>query len=533
MLSGSAESLVRRRSLWTACFLILVLVASGLLRADAHLLGDERAEIFGHAWVQWWHAEALPQWPAGTDLAAGSLDWPVVDPLTTGIAALLSRLIGATASWNGVILLGVALCFWGGATLASRAGGSPLLGGVGLSLSPIYLGSISSGLTEDLGIGLLAFALAFLLYPRAPRDRILGGALLGLCAWCGLYVAFMGALIALFCGLRAVLRREALRQWILAGALAFLIAALALWMAGGRLLGEGHRMGVPPAVDFEPFWQLNPVRSADLASFVVPGAPFMPEDALMRSHPTYLGWVLILCAIRAGRSGWWLLFALSAAVACGPSIRFAGQDTGLQNPFDWAFSLVPFAEQVNHKARLMLLGQLALVVLAAKGLLAWKRPAPWICSGLIIEICWLSPAPLPLPTTPAAVDAIFAEARQGEGRLLVLPAGGPGVHPQRPLYEQRAHARVLALRPNVPGPVSGLGRSPTGRWLFSLGQSRSVERPESIDVSPFLEQGVGTILVRDAWVDQAQRGLGDPHLKAQGGAIWQLSQLSSDAGGTR
>ena len=137
MLSGSAESLVRRRSLWTACFLILVLVASGLLRADAHLLGDERAEIFGHAWVQWWHAEALPQWPAGTDLAAGSLDWPVVDPLTTGIAALLSCLIGATASWNGVILLWGALCVWGGATLASRAGGSPLRG-VSLFLRSIW-----------------------------------------------------------------------------------------------------------------------------------------------------------------------------------------------------------------------------------------------------------------------------------------------------------------------------------------------------------------------------------------------------------
>jgi hypothetical protein len=502
------------------------------LQPEARLLGDAGAELYGHAWVQWWHAEALPAWPGGTDLAQGTHNWPVVDPLTTALAAVFTGLLGSTASWNGVLLLGVFLSFWGGATLAERTGGSALLGGTALALSPIYLGSLASGLTEDAGLGVLAFALASLLFPKNPRERILGGALLGLTAWCGLYLAFMGALVACVCGLRALFRRQQLKEWILAGCVAALVAGLALWMIGGRLFGEGHRLGQPPLMEFEPLWQLNPVRSADVASFFVPGRPLVPEEALLRMHPAYLGWVLLLCALRAGRSAWWWLLGLTALVACGPRFVVAGHPTGIFNPMDWCFSQLPFADQINHRARLMLLGQMALVVLAAKGLARWRRPEAWVCLGLVAEIMLVSPAPLPLPTTPAKVDAIFAKAAGGEGRLLVLPMGGPGIHPQRPLYEQRAHARILALRPNVPGPLSGIGESPTGRWLFSLGQVRVETVPESIDVRAFLQRGIRSILVREAWVDPVREGLGEPHAQAQGGAIWELTRLNSSAGGT-
>jgi hypothetical protein len=133
---------------------------------------------------------------------------------------------------------------------------------------------------------------------------------------------------------------------------------------------------------------------------------------------------------------------------------------------------------------------------------------------------------LPLPTTPSQVDEIFEKAEAGEGALLVLPIGGPGIHPQQPLYEQRAHARVLALHPNRPGPLPGMAQTPLGRWLFSLGQPMTFEAPQPIDVSPFLQEGIHTILVRDPWVEVVRDGLGDPTIQSQGGAIWELSGLN-------
>lgn len=530
MSSDAAPDLIKQRSLWIGCVLVMCLVGSGLIHSQPRLLGSSGAELFGHAWVQWWHGLALPAWPSGTDWAMGAQEWPVMDPLLTIFAAVLGKIVGLTAAWNSVLLLAVGLCFWGGASLADRADGDPLLGGVGLALSPIYLGSLASGLTEDAALGLLAFALCDLIFPRRPRDRIRGGVLLGLTAWCGLYLAFMGALIALSCTLAACVRKQdrkaILKEWLFAGMIALVVACFALILMKGRLGGQGHHFGSPPMPAFEPLWQLNPVRSADVASFFMPGRPVVPEDALLRIHPVYLGWVLLFCALWAGRSAWWWLVVVACLVSCGPVFKFGGHSTGVSNPIDWIFSWIPFAEMVNHKARLMLAGQLGLVVLAAKGLKRWKRAAHWVSLALVLELVFLSPAPLPLPTTPSQVAEIFEKAEAGEGALLVLPIGGPGIHPQQPLYEQRAHARVLALHPNRPGPLPGMAQTPLGRWLFSLGQPMEFEPPQPIDVSPFLQEGIHTILVRDTWVDEVRDGLGDPAIQSQGGAIWELSGLN-------
>ena len=530
----------RSKGLWFAWFCTVLLICMGLFQASPQLLGDSRAEVFGHAWVQWWHMEALPAWPSGTSLALSASPWPVVDPLTTACSALLGLLIGATASWNALFIVGISLSFWGGAFLCQRAGGSPLVGGVGLSFSPIFLGSLSSGLTEDLALGLLAFALGFLVYPRHLRDRILGGLLLGLTAWCGLYLAFMGAVLSLCLGIRSIVRKEQVVAWLAAGAAALVIALPALVIFGERILGEGHNAGVVLRPSFDDLWRLNSVQASDAASFFAVGQPSLPVDAVMRTHPTYLGWVLLLCAIRAGRSFWWWVLGITMILACGSSFRFAGHPTGVENPVFLLFSSLPFAEQLNHSARLMLLGQLALVVLASRGVSQWKRPPFWIAMGVVAEVLWVSPAPLPLPTTDAKIDAVFAQIPPGEGRVLVLPIGGPGINPQKSLYEQRAHARVLALNPNKPG---CLWRSKKGAekgleiqttdWLCTLALDKPHPRPDIIDVSRFLKSEVDTIVVRDPWVSEVEMGMGKAHIRVQGGAIWDLTRLSSEAGGTR
>ena len=538
--ADSPPTWFRSKALWFAWLCTLVLICLGLFQDSPQLLGDARAEVFGHAWVQWWHMEALPGWPRGTSLALSTSAWPVVDPLTTAISAVFGLLIGPTASWNVLFILGISLSFWGGAFLCQRAGGSPLIGGVGLSFSPIFLGSLSSGLTEDLALGVLAFAFGFLVYPRNMRERVVGGFLLGLTVWCGLYLAFMGALVSLCLGIRAIFRKEEIVAWLTAGGVAVVVGLPALFVFGERLLGEGHNAGVVPMPPFDDLWRLNSVQASDAASFFALGQQEVPADAVMRSHPTYIGWVLLLCAFRAGRTLWWWVFGVAMILACGASFRFAGHATGVDNPFFQLFSLLPFAEQLNHSARLMLVGQLGLVVLASRGVYRWMRPPWWVAMGVVAEILWVSPASLPLPTTNAKIDAIFSQIPPGDGRVLVLPIGGPGINPQKSLYEQRAHARVLALNPNKPGCLwrskkqkeKGLEIETTD-WLCTLALDKPHPRPDSIDVSRFLNSDVDTIVVRDPWVTEVELGMGKAHIRVQGGAIWDLTRLSSDAGGTR
>ena len=159
------------------------------------LLGAPGAEVYGHAWVQWWHSAALPAWPAGTDLAAGADPWPVIDPLPTALSATVGRLLGPTVGYNTWMVLSVPLAFLGGWVLAGRTGGDRWTGAVALALWPPLMGARASGLTEDVGLGIAALALAFLGQP-GWRAGLMTGALLGALAWCGLVNAWFAALAA-------------------------------------------------------------------------------------------------------------------------------------------------------------------------------------------------------------------------------------------------------------------------------------------------------------------------------------------------
>ena len=87
---------------------LILWVAGGLLLSPG-LLGDPGGEVWGHAWVQWWHAMALPEWPAGTLYAIGAERWPVVDPIPTAFAAIAGRLIDPVWGYNLGILVAVGL----------------------------------------------------------------------------------------------------------------------------------------------------------------------------------------------------------------------------------------------------------------------------------------------------------------------------------------------------------------------------------------------------------------------------------------
>ncbi len=479
-----------------AAVLVTLLAGAGALGGD--LLGYSGAEVHGHAWVQWWHGEALPAWPGGTSLAAGAEAWPVIDPLTTGLGAVLGRSFGYTAGWNLVVLLGVFGAFLGGAALARREGGNPLVGGVVVALGPAFLGSAASGLTEDLALGLLAGALAVVLGP-GMLCAVLGGLMLGLLAWCGPYLAWMGAVVALGLGL-AQWRRW--KHWLVAGAVALAVALPAAWLQADR---AGDAAGVT-VEQHEPQWRINPWRGADLASFVTPGR--VTPEGLVRIHPGYLGFVALGLGLLGGRSRWWFVLLGALLLAPGDALRFAGEPLGVSNPFAWLLDRMPFGSAFHHHGRFLLVGSLGLAVVASRVAQRWPRWGWALALAVALEVLLLSPAPLPLPTAESEVDPIWFEVT--EGPVVPVPSAGPGVHFQAPLYAQRAHGQVLEIVPNRPGLSPAVQGTELGRWL-----GHPVGPPPEVTELPW------TLVVREDLVPTVEAALGPPDVEASGGAIWR------------
>lgn len=505
---------------------IAAVPALGLLAAPGRIVGSPGAELWGHLWVQGWHAAALPGWPTDTEgLLLRPGPWPVIDPLPTVIAALLGRfggalgLDGAALGYNGVVLIGLLMAFLGGAALAQRLGGAPLLGGLAVAWSPAFMGGLCSGLTEDLGLGLLCFGLAALGRP-GWRSSLGAGLALGLLPSAGLLQAWAGAVLLLLVGWGALRPGASRRSFVGSGLMAVVLAAPVAWPHLDRLGGLGHRSGAPP-LGVEPLWALNPWRGADLASLLRPGAVDW-GDALVRVHPGYLGLSVVVLAAFAGGAAlrrWGPATALLIGAALGPTLCWMGQPTGLANPVAALLGLAPLAGLVNHHGRLLPVAAVGLAALASVGaarLSAGRPSRQWALIALVaVDLGLASPLPLPLPTAVAPPSAIAA-ALDGlpSGPLLVLPAAGPGVHPQRPLADQPRHGRVLALDPNRPGLVPGLFSAEQAAALGGLAAGR---RP--LPLSPWPE-ALAVIVVMEPWVGAAAAAWGPPDRRAHDGAAW-------------
>lgn len=511
-----------RRALLVA--LLLAAFAGLRLLWAPGLLGYAGGEVYGHAWVQGWHAEALPGWPRGTDLALGAEIWPVIDPLPTLLAAVVGRLAGAVPGYDSWILLSVALAFLGGFALARTEGGDPWVGGLVLALAPSLAGSLSSGLTEDGAVGLAALALSRVGDPGLRRAAITGLLLAGVAA-CGLVLAWQVALVAVGFGVAALVRdRGTWRATALAGLVAGLCTLPVAWPFRDRLGGAGHRSGLAPE-GLEPLWRLNPWRGVDLLSLLAPG-PMDPAGALVRIHPGYLGLFALGLACWAGRSRWWFVLGAAVLVAPGARLSFAGSPLGLDNPFAALVHTLPGGALLNHHGRVLLMAAIALSVLAARGAarLVERRGAGvhrWIVAAILVDLLVLSPWSLPLPTTDAAPPDIATALNDlAPGPVLVVPLSGPGVHPQRALFDQRAHGRPLLLSPNRPGLTGRLAKHPTARWLASLAQAQPLAPPETFEAPP----GVAVLLVLEPYVSAVAAVAGPPTRVGKDGAAWELGR---------
>lgn len=475
------------RGLRVVVALALASALVGPAAGAGSFVGSSGAEAYGHLWVQAWVTDAWPVWPTGTAMANGASAWPVIDPLPTWFAGGLARALtalgmdGPRGAWNAYAFLGVFIASLGGASLAEAAGGRWEVGAVGIGAAPIFVGSLASGLSEDWMVGLVAFAIA-----NALRSRWLrAGAILGITAWCGLYLAWLGA--AALVGI-AIYRWADWRRWLAGGLIAAALGSGAAWPFRARLAGEGHRSGnfTPRA---EPLWRISPWKSSDLAAFVTPGK-VDTAGAVVREHPTYLGWTTIGLGVAAvvppsvpvvlAAAG----LAATISVAAGETVSIAGTPTRAENPIATLFRQLPLAGRFNHLGRTMLLGQMVLVAIAARGA---RRFRPGAAAILILaETTFLSPARVPLPGTPGtAPDIYLALATLPPAPVLVIGER----HPQKPFFDQRFHGRRIMMNPNGGPP----GRAAPGTIIVAFG-----------DAIPALtaERGTPTVTTSDgaAWL---------------------------------
>ena len=87
---------------------------------------------------------------------------------------------------------------------------------------------------------------------------------------------------------------------------------------------------------------------------------------------------------------------------------------------------------------------------------------------LILDLGLLSPISPQLPVTDKTPKILSDLDDLSAGAVLVLPAGGPDISFQQPLWEQRLHRRPILLDPNHPGIPNQFVKGKWMKWLNGL-----------------------------------------------------------------
>jgi hypothetical protein len=498
----------------TKCLLFSFFVASvpvlGLLSSSAELLGSEGGEVYGHAWIHWWRGEAFPDWPNGTNLAVGMSNAPPIDPLGIFVSSVLG---GGSFGYNAWIWLSIFLASLGGGILSKRLGGDFFFGALLLAWSPPFLGSLYSGLSEDGGLGFVALAVAYA--HGEDRSWWKCGVFLGLACWSGLVLGWLAGMLCLM--IAATQKKEGILFW---GASFFVMGLMfipVLLPHLERISGIGHRSG---GMEYgqEPLWQINPWKQIDLFSLFSLGRVDL-QDAVLRVHPAYLGIGIWCLAVYQQKKKWLLLIFAFVALALSEELRIRGEVTEIFNPFAWIWHQAPFADRFNHHGRAMLIVSVLMVAACASSFRWWKFL-------LVGEVLLFSPISVVLPTTNAVSSPVLENLRSLplSGRVVFLPAVGPGVSFQKPLWIQHIHQHPLLLNPNRPDFVM---KNPFVRSLMDSSQTSEIlSWPETISAvvveSEFLYDKperfslfLGPVLFSDSrysvWVSPSERRENENH----------------------
>ena len=138
----------------------------------------------------------------------------------------------------------------------------------------------------------------------------------------------------------------------------------------------------------------------------------------------------------------------------------------------------------------------------------------------MIESCWLSPVSPIFPATQSSTSSVLQRLTTfSEGDVLVVPAAGPNISFQQPLWEQRQHKRRLLIDPNRPGIPKRFCRQPIMKWLQQLA-FRDVPFEGTAD----FPSGVAVLVVERRFVERIQKVMGPPKIADHRFAAWDLRE---------
>ena len=480
--------------------------------APGYLFGFSGAEVYGHAWTHSWRMLDFPHNFQGTDLTIGTRNFPAIDI----IPSIISYLFG----YNFLVIGSVLLAACAGYYLSLEEEGNPWIGAAVLCFSPLFLSSIHSGLTEDMGIGLLVFALLFI-----KRYSVWGSVFLLLTAFSGLVLAWFGGILAIAVSLRGLYTEKERRvqnfQKIIAmGAFALVGILPLLWLHWERLTHKGHRFG-HFFTEHEPFWALNPWKQVDLASFLHAGTVDFSAE-IFRLHPSYLGLSALVISLFARSRFWWSIFVFFFFLSLGPSIHIQGLNSGIPNPILNIVQLIPGYSLLNHHGRALLPLLIAFSVLVAKGAkyLESKISSLFLFLIVLLDLCLFSPIGAILPVVQIPSDPILQEIEVGEGYLLRLPMVGEGISFQEALLEQTIHKQALFLNPNRPGLDVLSPKHSANSWIEDIGFP---DRSLSVDIC--IPPRIDAILVTKEYVQRVEGLLGEASRTSQNYSLWEKKAL--------
>jgi hypothetical protein len=468
------------------CLPILpLLIAPVLLLRDGLERGRFLGQSFGEGWghlftvgqtARWLGGEALP---GKADLLAfpgGMPFWPV-DPLVTGLGAVVARAVGggapgiATGLMVAVLTL-LILAGIGGWTLARAAGAGPwaaTAAGLGVQLHPYLLRSGQDGVIEVLALGLLASLGAAAVHAqRHPGRRawallaLAGAATAAASPYFAVYAALTWAVL-----LPWLRWRGGAMTWIRIGlvlALVFGLVAAPLLMAergpGGRLdpgfSAGGFQLAPQASVLVAEDGSLSPAPRR----LVEPPSPRAdartPLESwrdlrLLQSFPGGLTCALALGLALCSRRGrpWALLALVLFALGAGPQlvVRTLAPRAPLHiSPLQELLQLLPLTRQLGNAQRMVVLYLLPALAGGAVALGARARWAALLAGAAVVESLLVMPG-LRYATTSVDVDTRVLAAL--DGPTVTFPVGDPPLWcgrapPKRALFLAAVHGQPLA-----------------------------------------------------------------------------------------
>ena len=388
------------------------------------LLGHALGETDNHVWMLWRQLELWAGRGPVANLPDG-LPIPYMDVVNLPLA-LPTAFFDVALAYNQVLVLNLALAFWGAWALARELGASPraaLTAGVGCATAPFLGGVTDFGITESLPVGWIGLHTAWLLaWGRTGRLRYAIGAGVALAAFvlAGWYHAVFGLVVEAVVA-PWVLFRYGRPLGVLAQGLGAAIVVVprllaflevrSFWASRWREPG-----GEPPALVHA--WRELPVAGTDALNLVLPAL-----ESVQISKAVYIGSILIVLASIAGRRAalCWAVALPLWVLALGHWVRVGGHVLG-PGPARWLTDSVPSLQGLSHWHRAA--GPAVVFVAAAAALgverIRWRGLA-WLAPALVVlDSLGFSQTPWPRPMH--AVDAPAAYATlDAPGAAVLLP----------------------------------------------------------------------------------------------------------------